>query len=34
MAKSSTEAEYRLLELTKQVSDDEVAHEEYRETIG
>ena len=31
MAKSLTDAEYRLSELTKQVSDDKVAHEEFRE---
>ncbi len=33
MAKSLTEAEYRLSELTKQVSDDKVAHKEFREAI-
>ena len=31
MAKSLTDAEYRLSDLTKQVSDDKVAHEEFRE---
>ena len=34
MAKSLTEAEYRLSELTKQVADDKVAHEEIWEAIG
>jgi len=33
-AKSLAEAEYRLSELTKQVSDDKVGHEEFREAIG
>jgi hypothetical protein len=33
-AKSSTEAVYWLLELTKQVSVDKVAHEEFREAIS
>ncbi len=34
MARSLTEAEYWRLELTKQVSDDKVAHEEFREAIS